>query len=438
MPMADRPNVLYIFTDQQSADAMSCAGNSDLRTPAIDSLAAGGVRFDRAYCTQPLCSPSRASMFTGLMPQEAGVPENGMHIGEHVAGRELGHLFSGAGYECVYGGKWHIPEITIPEGHGFRQICGFDDSRLADCCIEFLGQEHDRPFLLVASFDNPHNICEWARNMTLPWGPIGDPPPADQCPELPANFAVPDDEPDIVRLERDQSWTIYPTRYFSDDRWRQYLWAYWRLVEKVDAQIGRILNRLRELRLDDNTLIIFSSDHGDGRAAHHWSQKSVLYEEAVHVPLVVSFKGRTPGGAVDREHLVSTGLDLMPTLCEWAGIAPPDGLRGRSFRALAQGQTVSEWRDQVVIETIFDGKLSLGTRGRALLADRFKYIVYDRGRPREQLFDLASDPGETQSLASDPEFADALDDCRRRLASWCAEVEPPKRRGFRVPGYEYD
>ncbi|NIA20957.1 MAG: sulfatase-like hydrolase/transferase [Anaerolineaceae bacterium] len=435
--MADQPNIVFIFTDQQSAEAMSCAGNCEVNTPAIDSLAARGTRFDRAYCTQPLCSPSRASMFTGLMPQQAGVPENGMGIGEHVAGGELGHLFEAAGYECAYGGKWHVPEIAIPEGHGFRRICGFDDSRLADSCIEFLRERRDRPFLLVASFDNPHNICEWARNMTLPWGPIGDPPPADQCPALPANFNVPDDEPEMVRAEQRQSWTIYPTRHFTDQQWRQYLWAYWRLVEKVDAEIGRILKALGKLGLDDNTVVVFSSDHGDGHAGHRWSQKCVLYEEAVRVPLVVRFKGCTPAGAVDREHLVSTGLDLMPTLCDWAGIAPPDGLRGRSLRPLAEGQAVGSWRDQVVIETVFDGKFSLGTRGRALVSDRFKYIVYDRGRPREQLFDLADDPGETRSLAGDPGFAEALGDCRRRLAAWCEEVEPPGRRGFRVPGHEY-
>ncbi|MBN2582272.1 MAG: sulfatase-like hydrolase/transferase [Planctomycetes bacterium] len=434
--MAKRPNILYIFTDQQSSDAMSCAGNGDLRTPAMDCLAAEGVRFDRTYCTQPLCSPSRASMFSGLVPQQAGVPRNHMAYAEHVLPHTMGHLFSDAGYECVYGGKWHIPEIAIPEGHGFRQICGFDDQHLANACIDFLRQKHDRPFLMVASFDNPHNICEWARNMALPWGPLADPPSPDECPELPANFAVPENEPDIVRLERDQSWIIYPTRYFSEDLWRQYRWAYYRLAERVDAEIGKILDGLSQCGLDDDTVVIFSSDHGDGHGGHQWSQKSVLYEEAVHVPLIVRYKGRTPAGRVDREHLISNGLDLLPTLCDWAGIEPPSGRLGRSFRPLAEGATPSEWRDEVVVETIFDGQWNLGTRGRALVTDRWKYIVYDRGRPREQLFDLAADPGETRSLAGDPSAAEALADCRRRTARWCAAVEPPGRWPFRVPGHE--
>ena len=119
---ANQLNILFLMTDQQSALAMSCAGNLDLHTPAIDSLAETGVRFERAYCTQPLCSPARASMFTGKMPSECSVPFNGKPIPEELRPQELGNLLSRAGYECVYAGKWHIPSGAIDDGHGFRRL----------------------------------------------------------------------------------------------------------------------------------------------------------------------------------------------------------------------------------------------------------------------------------------------------------------------------
>ena len=120
--MADRPNILYVLTDEQYAGAMSCAGNPEVRTPAMDRLAQSGVRFSSVYCAYPLCTPSRASMFTGMMPHQVGIDGNEQSIAAAYRPQELGHLLSSAGYECVYGGKWHIPEISLPEGHGFRRI----------------------------------------------------------------------------------------------------------------------------------------------------------------------------------------------------------------------------------------------------------------------------------------------------------------------------
>lgn len=176
MAAPDRPDMLYVFTDQQYAGAMSCAGNENLHTPAMDSIAATGVRFENAYCTYPLCTPSRASMFGGRWPHELGITNNGQHINEAFREQELGHLLFSAGCECVYGGKWHVPETAIPNGHGFRSICCLDDAALPNRCREFLESPHDRPFFLVASFDNPHNICEWRCQQNLPWGSVGEPP----------------------------------------------------------------------------------------------------------------------------------------------------------------------------------------------------------------------------------------------------------------------
>lgn len=432
-----RPNILYIFTDQQSALAMSCIGNADLSTPAMDGLAREGVLFENVYCTQPLCTPSRASMFTGLMPHECGTPKNGVPIREDLRGRELGRVLEAGGYECVYGGKWHIPQVAMPaeNDHGFRVICGFNDHQLADACVKYF-KEHARkgrgrkPFFLVASFDNPHNICEWGRNMALPWGGIGDPPPVEECPNLPMNFAVAPFEPEIVRVEQRCNWAIYPYQGRSPEDWRRLRWAYYRLVEKVDREIGKVLRGLKAHGLDKDTVVIFSSDHGDGHGAHQWNQKSALYEETVRVPLIVRAPGGRPGLRL-REPLVSIGLDLYPTVCDYAGISPPEGLSGLSLRPLVEGNTPRKWREQIIIETVFDGGRGFDTQGRAVRMSRYKYVVYDRGAYREQLFDMQKDPGEMVNLAVESRYRSVLEDCRRRLAAYVTETQDR----FHVPGF---
>lgn len=436
--MPERPNILFIFTDQQTAEAMSGAGNGDLQTPAMDRLATEGVRFERAYCAQPLCTPSRASLFTGLMPHQTGAPRNEMPIAEHLRPREMGNLFAAAGYECAYGGKWHVPGLTIQDGHGFRRISpavsqrpnldGGDD-HLVEACKAFLREPRgrDRPFLLVASFDNPHNICEYAKGRNLPQGSIPPAPPVEACPALPANFGVPAHEPEAIRFEQSAAPDIYPTAAYTADDWRRYRWAYCRLVEKVDGLIGQVLGVLEETGRKGSTLVVFSSDHGDGQGAHQWSQKCVLYEESVRVPLIVRAPSSAHGGFVDREHLVSNGLDLLPTLCDYAGIEPPPGLEGRSLRPLVEGDPSAPWRDELVTETVFDGDRGRATRGRMLRTRRYKYVVYHWGRFREQLFDLDRDPGEMVNLAAAPSHADVLNDHRRRLADWCRRTgDDPK------------
>ncbi len=436
--MAHRLNILYIFTDQQSAFALSCMGNRDLATPAMDRLAAEGALFETAFCTQPLCTPCRASMFTGLLPHECGAPRNGMSIREDLRPRGLGRVLRDNGYECLYGGKWHIPQSSMPaeNDHGFRTICGFNDNQLADACVsyfrEHVGQNAGsrKPFFMAASFDNPHNICEWGRNMVLPWGNIGEPPPPDECPNLPANFMPSPFEPEIVRLEQEAHWVIYPYRGRSPEEWRQFRWAYYRLVEKADREVARILDGLSACGLDGDTVVIFSSDHGDAHGAHQWQQKSALYEEIVRVPMIVRAPGGAPG-VRDRDRLVSIGLDLYPTVCDYAGIRPPDGLSGLSLRPLVEGRAPAAWRERLFIETVFDGGRGYDTPGRALRTPRHKYVVYDRGRYREQLFDMKEDPLETVNLAVEARHRATLEECRRLLARHVRETRDP----FHVPGY---
>ena len=285
------PNIIYIVTDQQTASAMSCMGNDDLHTPNMDKLAESGVLFRNAYCSTPLSGPARAAMFTGYTSHEVGLARNGTPIPDSLRTRTLGTLMQDAGYDCIYAGKWHVHTASMPDKEfGFTTIHPHSDNGLAEACVDFLEQKHTKPFFLVAGFDNPHNICEYARSQNLPWGNIED-LPQNEWPGLPLNFAKNPYDADVISYEQSLNYSVYPTRNYTPDDWRRYRSLYYRLVEKVDAEIGKILNAVDKQDLWKNTVVIFTSDHGDGVGAHHWNQKSALYEEVVNIPLIVTLPG---------------------------------------------------------------------------------------------------------------------------------------------------
>lgn len=428
-----RPNILYILTDQQYAGAMSCAGNRDLTTPGMDRLARRGVRFENAYCTQPLCMPSRAAMLTGRYPHEIGATDNRANWHQPPAPL-LGAILSAAGYRCGWFGKWHIPISTSRvREHGFSVVAldkgKGNDARIASALVEFVTRSPEGPFFAVGSFMNPHNICEWARGEPAPEGAIPPPPAPELCPSLPDNFEIPFDEPEVVRAVQARHAPGYPTTGWPPDKWRQYRWAYCRLIEKVDVEIAGLLDALDQKGLLGDTAIIFSSDHGDGSGSHRWNQKQVLYEEATKVPFIVSLPG-VGGDRVDREHLIDAGLDLYPTICELARVTAPQGLRGLSILSLLEGGQ-STWRKNLICETEFASNAGgMGIDGRAVRDDRYKYLCYSEGARREQLFDLLKDPGESLNLIAVPEMAERVRGFRESLSDWCRETGD----NFPVPG----
>lgn len=426
-----QPNVLLLVTDQHAADAMSCwQGDRHLHTPHIDSLAARGVLFTRAYVANPICVPSRTAMFTGRYPHETGVQNNDRHPIDPAKFPTLGTLFRQAGYVTGFVGKWHVPiPIADPVASGFEYTANLRnngaDAATPPAVAEFLRRKHDQPFLLVASFVNPHNICEWARGNPLPDGDIGPPPPPDQCPPAPANLAAPTGEPDATALAQRayHANPLFPVSDFDPAKWRQYRWAYYRMIEKVDAEIGRVLAALRETGRGDNTLVVLTSDHGDCQGAHGWNQKTVFYEESARVPFIVALPGAPSGGKSD--WLVNTGVDLIPTLCDFVGVAIPAALPGRSVRPAVDAPDANPAgapRFVVASNHFAQAMPLLGVKstpaGRMLRSARYKYCVYDQGQRREALFDLENDPGEMTNLATDPASARILHEHRQLLLEW--------------------
>jgi len=426
-----RPNILVISTDQQWAGAMSCAGNPYLHTPAMDSLACNGVQFEAAYTPNPICVPARTSYMTGTPSHQNRVIINMRQ--EHIDLQTpcLAKVFQEHGYDTGYVGKWHIPrpiEDTAWSGFNFLESIRTNrvDFDIPEPCAEFILKEREEPFFLMASFVNPHDICEWARRYSgieqeLPNGEVGAPPPPEQCPPLRPNHAIPEGEPFTVRQHQaDENMAhAYPTRHWEeeDPRWRQYLWGYYRMTELVDAYIGQVLEVLRRSGQEENTVIVFMSDHGDGIGAHRWNQKTIFYDEIARIPFIVSWKGHTQACGRNTSHLVNLGTDLFPTLFDFAGIATPAGLRGLSAAPVALGQRDAPGHPYIVCENCHHSGSGTPTsvEGRMVRSARHKYIRYNEGEPAEQLFDLELDPGETRDLTLDENAGEILAAHRRML-----------------------
>lgn len=417
-----RPNLLFLSTDQQHWRMLSCAGNTWLKTPHMDSLAATGVRFPTAYCTNPVCVPSRASYFTGVYPSRFNMRAN--ESKDSKAAPELlatgaGNLLTAAGYDVAFAGKQHFPRCMTAEQLGFRNVLTKNDrDECADLSAQFIRQKHEKPRFLVCSLINPHDICmqgirahpesEFEKllmkvctveletlDKVLASRPAVDEETflRDHCPPLPANhLPLPDEPSAIADYMNERPFMTWIRQNWTDRDWRLYRWLYHRLTEMVDVQIGRVLAALRETGQLENTVVILTSDHGDNDSARKADHKSLPYDESARVPFIISHPGQTRAGITD-DHLISNGLDLVPTLCDYAGIAKPAHMPGQSIRPLAEGRAVAHWRQTLVVESEI---------ARSIRDDRYKYIVFRNGTNRTQLFDLQSDPIENVNLISSP------------------------------------
>ncbi|WP_111708178.1 sulfatase family protein [Lutibacter citreus] len=433
----EKPNIVIIMTDQQFADAMSCVmGNQYINTPNIDNLAKKGVMFTRAYSPNPLCQPMRTSMVTGSYPHQTGIQGNWPNVMKSEDHTYMGKVFKDAGYETGYFGKWHVAlDIKKKELHGF-DICFPKSATNAKPAVNFIKQKHEKPYIAVASFLSPHEICEWSRWQELPIDSIGPLPPLEELPPLKANFSPPQNETDVMTFMRKSyqafkynGFNLFPTEGYTDSDWRRLRWGYYRLIERADAFVGEVLDAVKESGQEENTLIVFLSDHGDCAGSHKWNQKTVFYDESVRVPLIMKWDGKTTVGRT--EALVNTGIDLIPTLCDFAGIETPKNSPGKSLMGPATGNTKTWKREFVISENHMTqcepvNGISMKPHGRMVRSKRYKYCVYSEGVKRESLIDMQFDPGETVNQASNPLYKKVLEQHREYLKDEAKRTDDKK------------
>lgn len=440
---SDKPNVLLMMSDDLAA-TLGCYGHPQAKTPCLDGLAKSGMLFSRAYCQFPHCNPSRASMLSGLRPGTTRVTNNEDNLYTNIPNvLTLPHHFRQQGYTTARCGKiFHLgvpsglesmddpkawdsgtpfkSELPYPpkresavkvktgkkQGLGWQEIPGSDDQLcdggFAKAAIEWLSDKRDKskPFFLAVGFHRPHlplvAPAKWfdlhpLENVTLPDAPA-------------------DDEADIPLCARNGSVPGYTLSATPEQR-RAAIRAYLACVSYVDAQAGRLLDALKELGLDENTIVIFISDHGWHLGEHGLWHKRSLFEESARVPFIL----RSPGGkhaGAKCDSLVES-LDVYPTLCDLCGIPAPGRLQGRSLRPLLENPAA----------TIHEAALTQARRGknaenwgRTIRTARWRCTEWDEGRSGLELYDHDNDPHEYSNLASDPRHAATLGELRSRLA----------------------
>jgi arylsulfatase A-like enzyme len=437
-----QPTIVFINTDQQSYEAMSARDNPWLHTPNMDRLYRHGVTFERSYCTDPVCAPARASWITGTYPSEHGVVFNGVPMHEQLT--DLGRVLRAEGHRAAHAGTWHVSgRATDTSFHvvyrGLNPIRASGgqvyDPTTTHAAMDFLlRNDRRKPFFLQIGLINPHDVCHFGSRYgseTIPDDLASRLIPQEQLP--PSLFSSVDESSEILtqRVFRRERGAIHhdetnqAMQRWGEQNWRYYRWNYYRFVEEADREIGLILDLIEQSPWREQTLIIFGSDHGEACGRHQTFQKFSLYEESVRVPLIVSSFGEGFGidkGSYDRVHIVS-GVDVMPTVLDYAGVQVPAQVHGRTLRPLIEGRGVDDWPGYAYVESNY--------WSRAVVTDRYKYITEyiphgnevdldppsarTHRRGLEQLYDLEVDPGESRNVVAAPAHGSSLGRCRQLL-----------------------
>jgi arylsulfatase A-like enzyme len=457
-----RPNVLLILTDDQGAWALGCAGNAEIRTPNLDRLAERGMRFTDFFCVSPVCSPARASLFTGRIPSSHGVhdwiragdvdpallpPE--YRPADEGGARDAGpidylqdaptfpELLAEQGYVCGLSGKWHLGRNHVPrpgfqywftnagakymnpgviEDGQFRVREGYMTDMITDHALRFLERHagKEAPFYLSVHYTAPHG--PWAHSQH----------PAEYL-RLYADCAfasVPDEPPHPGQINSAAHGT-------GAERVRL-LQGYYAAITAMDSQVGRLLDRLEAQGLLEDTLIVFTSDNGMNMGHHGvWGKGNGtfpqnMYEESVKVPFIVSRPGSVPEGRVCGRLL--SHYDVMPTVFDYLGIElPPSGDRpGRSFAGLLRGGESDAASGQAEPVVVFDEYGPV----RMIRSREWKYVHRYPYGPHE-LYDLKSDPGERRNRIAEDEAQPVVQAMKAQLDEWFVRYANSERDGAR-------
>ena len=435
-----KPNVVFILTDNQADWTLGCYGNSEIRTPHIDRIAAEGVRFTDAYCVNSVCSPNRATYFTGLLPSQHGVhsylggEQPDAQLGPHAycTIREfttLPRLMAGEGYACGLSGKWHLGDslhpqegfeywFTKPKGHTSRF---YDDEAIwqgeiytepryyTDAitahALDFLEQDHQRPFFLYVPYNGPYGLGEHMTRTHV---------------NRHTDYYA-DKELNCFPREPVHPWLKQNRQIVNNP---VSIRGYAAAVSGVDDGVGAITEALERRGLDENTLVIYTADQGLC-GGHHgmWgmgdhSRPLHTFEETVRIPLIFRYPGRIPAGSLCAER--TCNYDFFPSLLEYLGmeeqLPQTPELPGRSYAPALVGERLRDWDGTIFHEY---------ENTRMVRDDRWKYTWRFPAGP-DELYDMQDDPGERRNLAAAPECAPIVENMRQQLQTFFDRYADPQ------------
>ena len=440
-----RPNILFLFADDQRHDTLGCAGHPIVQTPTIDRLAGDGVRFRNAFVTTAVCWVSRAVVLTGQWARSHSEREAVPRVRPDALRTIYPLQLRAAGYRTGYFGKWHLqappgfepaaqfdryeaigrnPYIkTLPDGtkrHETDLVC--------DRGIEFIkAQSKDRPFFLNLNFNAAHAEdndrrpgahYQWPESVDGLYEDKTIPPPRL------ADAAIYERHPDFLKqsINRERFFWGYDT----PEKYQTNLRAYFRMITGIDRAVARVIAALEAAGLADNTIIVYSADNGYYLGDRGFQGKWSHFEESLRVPLVI-YDPRLPkaqrGRVVDQ---MALNVDLPATFLDWAGAKRPAAYEGRSLTALLEGKRPADWRTHFFCEHL---DLAPTLTWEGVRGERYVYARYFDQKPAfEFLHDLKADPDQLKNLAADPAHADAL----KKMRALC-DAEMNARGGALLP-----
>ena len=445
------PNILFMMADDHASHAISAYGSRINQTPNIDRIAKGGMRFDNCFCTNSICTPSRAAILTGQYSHKNGVYTLDDAIDPkktHVA-----HLLRDVGYSTAMIGKWHLQ--TEPQGfdhwnilpgqgayydpvfispHGRKKHTGYCTDLIADFSLDFLRtRDKTKPFFLMSHHKAPHRAWQpspkyktWLDNQNVPepfslYEDIGKRSQAAQR----ATNRVGDDMTETdLKVPRPEQLKGDALRRWA---YQLYIKDYLRCIRSVDDNVGRMLDYLDSEGLADNTVVVYTSDQGFFLGDHGWFDKRFMYEESLRMPFLIRYPERIKPGFVNRD--IALNIDFAPTFLELAGLKTPEWMQGRSFTPLLSGRTPRDWRKSMYYRYWMHlGGGHTVTAHYGVRTLRHKLIYYygqalgKKGAvdqptlPEWELFDLEKDPHEMKSVYNDPAYSKIAAGLKAELA----------------------
>ncbi len=441
---ARKPNVLFILSDDLRPAALGCYGSKNVKTPHLDALARDGVRFANAFCTTSLCSPSRASILTGLYASRHGVRDNFTELPAalpHWPGR-----LRESGYATAYIGKWHMGENNDTPRPGFdyfvthkgqgkyfdtewnlngqrtETIKGYYTTVVTDLALDWIGkQDVGKPWSLCLGHKAPHSFYTPEEKYAHRFDAVRVPYPKSA-------FQL-DDKPAWMK-ERLHTWHgIYGPLFewrktFPDDRpgavkdFENMVHGYWGTILSVDDSVGRLVAALKKSGQLDHTVIIFMGDNGLLEGEHGMVDKRTMHEASIRIPIIARGPGLPKRKVVDGQVLA---MDIAPSVLDLCGVPALAGAQGRSWKKLANGRD-PEWRQAWFYEYNYEKQFPYTPNIRGLRTDEWKFIRYPHGdgspdRHMAELYNLRKDPAESRNLANDPKFAGKRRELEQQLTT---------------------
>ena len=452
-----RPNILFIMSDDHAAHAMSCYGSKINTTPNLDRIAKGGMRFDNCFCTNSICTPSRATILSGTYNHVNEVTTLATPMDNRL--QTFPKLFQGAGYQTAVFGKWHLgtgpdhcptgfddwavlpgqgfyhnPEFIFkgPDGGTRRTVQGYVTDLITDMSLDWLKKrDRERPFCLLYHHKAPHRpwyVDEKHAHMYL----NEDLPEPETLYDDYANRAsaaaaaemrvgVHMNTTDLkCELPRD-----LPEHEMRKWAYQRYIKDYLRVIASIDDNVGRVLDYLDEEGLTDDTLVIYTSDQGFFLGDHGWYDKRFMYEESLRMPFILRYPHEVRPGSVNDDIVLN--VDFAPLFLDLAGVPVPEEFQGQSFRPLLNGQTPDDWQQSMYYRYWMHKAHHNVYAHYGIRTRRYKLIYYysdalgqagtidETYEPEWELFDLGKDPCELNNIYDHPDYQEVVLELKAEL-----------------------